>query len=79
MDGVTYRATFATKSGEWATVKVPFTAFEPTFRGRILSRVESMDTSRLQQIAFMVADKKEGPFQLEIDWVKATAKEKLVS
>ena len=75
-DGVTYRATFVTKPGEWTIVRVPFTRFEPTFRGRVLRGVEPLDTSRLRQIAFMVADKKEGPFRLEIEWVKAFASPK---
>jgi monofunctional biosynthetic peptidoglycan transglycosylase len=73
-DGVTYRATFVTKPDQWTIVSVPFTRFEPTFRGRVLRDVEPLDTSRLQQLAFMVADKKEGPFRLEIEWVKAFAR-----
>lgn len=72
-DGVTYRATFATKPDQWTIVSVPFTRFEPTFRGRVLRDVEPLDPSRLHQVAFMVADKKEGPFRLEIEWVKAFA------
>jgi monofunctional biosynthetic peptidoglycan transglycosylase len=72
-DGVTYRATFTTKRDRWTTVRVPFSEFIPTYRGRILRGVEPLDTTDLQQLAFMVADKKEGRFQLEIDWVRAYA------
>jgi monofunctional biosynthetic peptidoglycan transglycosylase len=74
-DGVTYRATFVTKPDQWTIVRVPFTDFEPTFRGRLLRGVEPLDTARLQQLAFMVADKKEGPFRLEIEWVKPFVRE----
>jgi monofunctional biosynthetic peptidoglycan transglycosylase len=74
-DGVTYRANFVTKPDQWTIVRVPFTEFEPTFRGRLQRGVEPLDASRLQQLAFMVADKKEGPFRLEIQWVKAFVRE----
>jgi monofunctional biosynthetic peptidoglycan transglycosylase len=74
-DGVTYRATFATKRDQWTTVTIPFSEFKPTYRGRVLRGVEPLDTRRLQQLAFMVADKKEGSFQLELAWVKAFSSE----
>ncbi len=70
-DGVTYRATFVTKPDQWTTVRVPFSDFEPTYRGRLLRDVEPLDTAHLQQLAFMVADKKEGHFRIELEWVKA--------
>lgn len=70
-DGVTYRAIFVTKPDQWTIVRVPFSDFEPTYRGRILRGVEPLDTAHLQQLALMVADKKDGPFRLEIQWVKA--------
>jgi monofunctional biosynthetic peptidoglycan transglycosylase len=68
-DRISYRATFVTEPGQWQIVKVPFKDFEPTFRGRVLSGVEPLDTSRLRVIGLMVSDKQEGSFRLEIDWV----------
>ncbi len=70
-DGVTYRALLVTRPDQWTIVRVPFSDFEPTYRGRILRGVEPLDTARLQQLALMVADKKDGPFRIEIEWVKA--------
>jgi len=70
-DGAAYRALFTTEEGAWMTVRLPFTAFEPTFRGRILDGYPPLDPARLAQLTFMVADKKAGPFKLEIDWVRA--------
>ena len=35
-DGIAYRARFTTERGSWVTIRVPFSAFEPTFRGRTL-------------------------------------------
>ena len=53
-----------------AHTHIPFHQFRPTFRGRTLTDVPPLDTSRIQQLAFMLADKKPGPFTLEIDFVR---------
>jgi NADH dehydrogenase [ubiquinone] 1 alpha subcomplex assembly factor 1 len=70
-DGAAYRALFATRPGEWITVRLPFADFVPTFRGRVLSGYGPLDTSDLQQLTLMVADKKAGPFRLELKSIVA--------
>jgi monofunctional biosynthetic peptidoglycan transglycosylase len=70
-DGVAYRAVFETRAGEWLTITLPFVDFLPTFRGRMLPDQPPLDVSRIQQIAFMLADKTPGEFSLEIDSVRA--------
>jgi hypothetical protein len=70
-DGVAYRAEFDTAPGTWIELKLPFAAFEPSFRGAILPDVEPLDLSRIRQMGFLIADKREGAFDLEIAWVKA--------
>ena len=69
-DGIAYRADFETRDGEWTTTRIPFDQFLPGFRGRTLSDAAPLDTSRIQQLGFMLADKKPGPFSLEIDYVR---------
>jgi len=69
-DGVAYRAFFATTKGEWTSTRIPFSEFEPTFRGRILNDRPPLDPNRVSQLAFMLADKQPGPFRLEIESVK---------
>ena len=69
-DGVSYRALFETRDGEWTTVVVPFPEFQPTYRGRILRDVQPLDPARIEQLAFMLADKTPGPFALEIEFVR---------
>ena len=69
-DGIAYAADFKTRDGEWTVTHIPFHQFRPTFRGRTLTDVPPLDTSRIQQLAFMLADKKPGPFTLEIDFVR---------
>ena len=73
-DGIAYRAFFDTRDGEWITETIPFEEFLPTFRGRILKDVPSLDRSRINQIGFLIADKKPGSFSLEIDFVRAMGK-----
>ena len=45
--------------------------FVPTFRGRILRDVPPIDPGAIRQLGFLIADKVEGPFRLEVDWIKA--------
>jgi monofunctional biosynthetic peptidoglycan transglycosylase len=69
-DGIAYTTEFETRDGEWTVTRIPFEQFRPTFRGRTLADVPPLETSRIQQLAFMLADKKPGPFSLEIDFVR---------
>ena len=70
-DGVAYQASFDTVTDNWRVIHVRFSDCMPTFRGRRVSNAPSLDGRLIQQIGFMIADKQEGPFRLEIDWVKA--------
>lgn len=72
-DGVAHGTAFETKAGEWTEVRIPFTRFQPTLRGYRPRGAGPLDPSRIQQITFLVGDKIEAPFQLEIAWVKAYA------
>ena len=68
-DGIAYGAGFETTAGQWTTVEVPIRLFEPTFRGYRPPGVGPLDPSRIGQIGIMLADKQEGPFRLEIEWI----------
>ncbi|MGF1574310.1 MAG: CIA30 family protein [Sumerlaeia bacterium] len=69
-DGVAYAQSFETVAGEWVEVELPFSGFIPTWRGQIVSDAPPLDAKKIEQVTWMVADKKSGPFKLEIDWVK---------
>jgi monofunctional biosynthetic peptidoglycan transglycosylase len=71
LDGPAYEADFETVVDTWVTVQVPFADLQPTFRGRRLRNMPALEGAAVRQIGFMVADKQEGPFRLEIDWIKA--------
>lgn len=73
-DGIAYSHEFATTVGEWLEVNIPFTEFVPVFRGRVLEDVGSIAPETIQQVGFLIANKKAETFQLEIDWIKAYKK-----
>jgi monofunctional biosynthetic peptidoglycan transglycosylase len=70
-DGVAYRWSFTAPAGEWAVLEAPYREFVPTFRGRILRDVPPIAPEKIRQLGLMIADKKEGPFRLEVDWIRA--------
>jgi monofunctional biosynthetic peptidoglycan transglycosylase len=70
-DGIGYRSHFTTKVDTWITVRVPFSEFVPTFRGRVLTDAPPLAPDQIRQIGFLIADKQEGSFRLEIDWIQA--------
>jgi monofunctional biosynthetic peptidoglycan transglycosylase len=70
-DGISYRYRFATQPDTWMNIRVPFSKFVPTFRGRILSNVPPISPEQIQQVGFLISDKQAGKFRIEIDWIKA--------
>ena len=48
-------AHFETRAGEWITTHIPFDRFLPTFRGRTLRDVPSLDASRIRQVGMLVS------------------------
>ena len=66
-DGVAYRARFVAPDGEFGSVRIPFTAMEPTWRGRVLPDVPPLDPSRIEQVGFLIADGQEGAFRLQVE------------
>ena len=70
-DGVAYRAEFDTPADEWREIDLPFSAFQATFRGFVPRGAGALDTSAIRQMGFLIGDKREGPFRLEVAWVRA--------
>jgi monofunctional biosynthetic peptidoglycan transglycosylase len=70
-DGVAYGVEFETTHGEWTEFDLPFETFQATFRGYVPRGSGPLDPTRIRQMGILIGDKKEGPFALEIDWVKA--------
>jgi monofunctional biosynthetic peptidoglycan transglycosylase len=70
-DGVAYSSEFRTGPGEWMEIRLPLSEFQPTFRGRVPRGAGPFDPSGIRQMTFLIGDKKEAPFRLEIAWAKA--------
>jgi len=65
-DGIAYRMRFVTVAGEWQDLDLPFTGFEPLFRGRPVPEAGPLDVSAVVQVGFLLADRRPGPFRLEV-------------
>ena len=64
-----YKFIFET-TGEWQIISIPFNKMIPTFRGRDLD-LPNFNGSSMEEIGFLIANKKEQNFELEIDYIKA--------
>lgn len=74
---VAHRAEFKTDkdSKGWQIVKIPFDTMSATWRGSRLSKQRyALDKSKIQSLGFMIYDKKDGPFELRVDWIKTYPK-----
>ena len=71
LDTPLYQLAFTTKRGEWEEHRLPFKDFVPTFRGRILTDVPSLNPAKITSAGFLIADKQAGAFRLEISVIRA--------
>ncbi len=66
-----YHSRFETKKDEWIIVELPFNSFIPRHRGKTVVDVPGLALSEIKEYGFLISDKQEGDFRLEIDFVKA--------
>jgi len=64
-----YIASFNT-TNQWQTIEIPFSSMVPSFRGRTLDMANFPGDS-LEEIGFLVGNKKEEDFKLAIDYISA--------
>lgn len=69
-DGYAYQAKFHANNSQWTEIKISFSDFKPTFRGRILTDKPNLSSNNIRQIGIMIADKQFGDFCLDLDWIK---------
>jgi monofunctional biosynthetic peptidoglycan transglycosylase len=65
-----FKCGFPTVKGEWIEVKLPFKGFTGSWRGVELPG-KVFDPSKIRRIGLQLADKKEGPFELRVDWIRS--------
>lgn len=62
---VGYWAEFETLENSWTTVDLPFSAFEPKFRGYMLDG-PALDPARIAGMGLMIYDKRDGAFDVHL-------------
>ncbi len=68
--GVLYQSEFQTKAGEWTELHVPFSQLRPTRFGNTLKGF-ALEANRIDSFGFIIANKRQERFKLEVDWIKA--------
>lgn len=66
---VSFMAEFKTEKDKWTEAKVPFSDFTGSFRGMTLKN-EKFNPAEIRRIGLLLADKKAGPFDLKVDWIR---------
>ncbi len=62
----------ARSADDWQVVDVPFSRFVPRWRGRTLEG-PALDLDNIDTLGLMIYDKRDGPFRIEVDSIKAYA------
>ncbi len=70
-DGMAYMTEFKTLEGEWKEYRLPWDVFTATYRGRLIPDAPKLQASGIRQIGFLIANKQEGPFELEVGTIEA--------
>lgn len=58
-----------TTSGDWETLTIAFSKMYPAYRGRLLD-IPNYSGETMTEIAFLIGNKKEEAFALEIDYIQ---------
>jgi uncharacterized surface protein with fasciclin (FAS1) repeats len=74
MSASSYRAYLPTTAGEWQETRIPLADFKLQAFGRDLP-LKAINAAKVASVGFTLADKKAGPFSLEIEVVKAAGGE----
>ena len=70
-----YRAPLPTKKDEWTEVEIPLADLIPTAFGRRVQGMGPVEPDQINGLGFMLSDKKPGTFRMQVEWVKAVARE----
>jgi monofunctional biosynthetic peptidoglycan transglycosylase len=65
-----YRSMIQTKKDEWIEVHLPLENFQATSFGKPVRDVGPVDQQEVTGLGFLLGDKKAGPFELEVEWIK---------
>jgi NADH dehydrogenase [ubiquinone] 1 alpha subcomplex assembly factor 1 len=66
-----FRTTFVSAGSDWETISIPLKNFEVSRMGSTIQQgIDLANLQQIQRIGFILADKKEGSFQLWVDYLK---------
>jgi uncharacterized surface protein with fasciclin (FAS1) repeats len=65
-----YQSVFATKAGEWTEITIPFDQCVANSFGQRIRNAPPLDPASIESVGITLADKKEGPFAIEVDWIR---------
>ena len=68
---ISYTAVFPTEADTWQDVFIPFADMVPLYRGFVVRDAGPLDATTIRSFGFMMTDKQEGEFLLEVDRMTA--------
>eukprot|EP00049_Salpingoeca_infusionum_P022522 m.7324 g.7324 ORF g.7324 m.7324 type:complete len:238 (-) comp5234_c0_seq2:1128-1841(-) len=69
-----FQAAIYTRGGHhWQTVQVPFADFLLTHRGYLQSEQQLLNSEKIATIGILLADRRDGPFQLDVKQIRSVA------
>jgi len=71
---ISYTALFSTEENKWQEVYIPFSEMVPLYRGFIVNDAGPLSPASIRSFGFMLADKQQGEFMLEVDQISAVNK-----
>lgn len=75
-DGPSYQAKIRPKAGVWQEFSPPFDDFEPVYRGQRVEGHPPLDSADIQTFGLLIADRQEGPFQIELATIHGTVEDR---
>jgi NADH dehydrogenase [ubiquinone] 1 alpha subcomplex assembly factor 1 len=66
---ISYSVEFPTTADRWTEVEVRFADLKPSHHGNALDG-PPVNLSQVEEMSFLIGDKREGPFALKVDWLK---------
>lgn len=67
---IVYQHTFTPDREDWSRIRLPFSEFVPTWRGKTVTDAEPLNLEHLASVSLFVSGRQAGEFQLRMqDWV----------
>jgi len=66
---IVYQHSFTPPTGEWGHIRLPFSDFTPTWRGKTVSEAGPLDVHQIASLSLFVSGRQAGEFLLRMgDW-----------